>query len=181
MAVCLVIGFIAGYNVLLMNGHRDPQLHANVYVLYEGVNGKQEIGGGNIITNIAEATLRNFIGFGNATAGTAEIGTNQTKYIALGNATPAATLTKLTTECVNGTTGAFGRALGTVSAWQNGTDYAFNVTHTFTQNATETINCAALHWYGTAESDNNLFACASITQTQFASGDNCTIKDYASA
>jgi hypothetical protein len=150
--------------------HRDAQLHTNVFVIHEGINGKEMIPVGNVITDIGENTLRDFLGFGNAT-----IGTNQTKYIALGNASVAQTLTVLTTECVNGSTGAFGRALSTVSAWQNGTDYAFNVTHTFTQNVTETINAAALHWFGTASADNCMFACAAITQTAFASGDNCTI------
>lgn len=170
-----LIGFVAGYNVLYGGGHRDPSFSMNVFVIHEGINGKELIPTGNVITNIAERTIRNLLGFGNATAGTAEIGTNTTKYIALGNATPAATLTKLTTECVNGTTGAFGRALSTVTAWENGTDAAYNVTHTFTQNVTETINACGLHWDGTASGDNNLFACASITQTAFAASDNCTI------
>lgn len=174
LMITFLIGFVAGYNVLF-TGHQDPTFSMNVFVVHESVNGKEEIPTGNVITNIAEWTIRNFLAFGNATAGTAEIGTNQTKYIALGNATSAATLTQLTTECVNGTAGAFGRALSTVTAWVNGTDAAYNVTHTFTQNATETINACGLHWFGTASSDNNLFACAAITQTAFASGDNCTI------
>lgn len=153
--------------------HRDPELKANVYVIHESVNGKELIPVGNVITNIAEATIRNLLGFGNATTGTAEIGTNKTDYISLGNATAAATLTKITTECDNSS--AFGRAQGTVAAWANNTDNAYNVTKTFTANATVTIDTAGLNWFWSDGSDNNLFAVAAITQTAFAVNDNCTI------
>ena len=153
--------------------HHDPELKANVYVIHESVNGKELIPVGNVITNIAEATIRNLLGFGNATTGTAEIGTNKTDYISLGNATAAATLTKISTECDNSS--AFGRAQGTVAAWANGTDNAFNVTKTFTANATVTIDTAGLNWFSQDQSDNNLFAVAAITQTAFAVNDNCTI------
>lgn len=172
LLITFLVGFVTGYNVLYGDGHRDPQFSMNVFVIHESVNGVEEIPVGNVITNIAENELRDGLAFGNVSD---TLWGNQTKYIALGNVTPAATLTKLTTECVNGSAGAFGRALGTVAAWYNGTDYAFNVTHTFQQNATETINACGLHWDGTASGDNNLFACASITQTAFAASDNCTI------
>jgi len=150
--------------------HRDPELKANVYVIHESVNGKELIPVGNVITNIAETAVRNLLAFDNDTG---LDGTNMTDYISLGNATVAATLTKITTECDNSS--AFGRAQGTVVAWQNGTDSAYNVTKTFTANATVTIDTAGLNWFWSDGSDNNLFAVAAITQTAFAVNDNCTI------
>ena len=150
--------------------HRDPQVVANVFVIHEGINGVETIPAGNVITNIAEMGLRNLLAFDNDTW---LDGTNKTDYISLGNSTPAATLTKITDECDNSSD--FGRAQGTVAAWNNGTDYAYNVTKTFTANATVTIDTAGLNWFWSDGSDNNLFAVAAITQTAFAIGDNCTI------
>lgn len=168
LAVFLV-GFIAGYNILL-EGHRAPKVNANVYVLHESMNGKEVIPTGNVITNIAEIALRNLLAFDNDTG---LDGANVTDYISLGNSTVAATLTKITTECDNSS--AFGRAQGTVTSWYNGTDYAYNVTKTFMANATVTIDTAGLNWFWSDESDGNLFAVAAITQTAFAASDNCTI------
>lgn len=166
-SLLLVSAFLCGYG--LTNGfHRDPQVHANVFVIHESMSGKETIPVGNVITDIAENTLRDRLAFANST-----IGSNMTDYISLGNATVAATLTKITDECDNSS--AFGRAQGTVSAWYNGTDYAYNVTKTFMANATVTINTAGLNWFSTDQSDNNLFAVAAITQTAFAVNDNCTI------
>jgi hypothetical protein len=150
--------------------HRDPQFTANVWVLHEGVSGKEMLPAGNVITDIAETGLRNLLGFDNDTW---LDGTNKTDYISVGNCTPAAALTKITTECDNSS--AFGRAQGTVTAWANGTDAAYNVTKTFTANATVTIDSAGLNWFWSDGSDNNLFAVAAIAQTAFAVGDNCTI------
>ncbi len=154
--------------------HHDPEVHMNVFVITETAAGRNEMSGGNVITDIFETNLRNTYAFYNDTM--VPNATNMTKYISLGNCTPAQTLTLVTTECDNSS--AFGRALGTVAAWQNGTDAAFNVTKTFTANATVTINSAGLNWFSTQMSDNNLAAVAAITQTAFAIGDNCTIKGY---
>lgn len=151
--------------------HRDPQLRANVFVITETAAGRSEFVGGNVITNLWETNLRNTYAFYNDTL--VPNATNMTKYISVGNCTPAAALTKITTECDNSS--AFGRAQGTVTAWANGTDAAYNVTKTFTANATVTIDSAGLNWFWSDGSNNNLFAVAAITQTAFAIGDNCTI------
>lgn len=163
-----VSAFALGYS--FHNGlfHRDPQLQANVYVIHESVSGTEVIPVGNVITNLAENAVRDSLGFGNST-----LYTNKTDYISLGNATVAQTLTKVTDECDNASN--FARKQGTVSAWYNGTDYAYNVTATWTANATVTINTTGLNWFSTDQSDNNLFAVAAITETAFASSDNCTI------
>lgn len=169
LALTFIIGFVAGYNILL-EGHRSPRVNANVFILHESMNGKETIPVGNVITNIAEIGLRNLLAFDNDTG---LDGTNKTDYISLGNSTVAATLTKITTECDNSSN--FARTQGTVSAWYNGTDYAYNVTKTFTANATVTIDTAGLNWFWSDGSDNNLFAVAAIAQTAFAVSDNCTI------
>jgi hypothetical protein len=164
-------GFVAGYSGPSFYQHRNPQVVANVFVIVESVNGRTEIPTGNVMTDLFETNLRNTYGFYNDT--TLPNSTNMTKYISVGNCTPAQTLTKITTEAnENG----FSRAVGTVSTWQNGTDAAFNVTKTFTcATAAETINSAGLNWFATANTDGNLAAVAAITQTTFAVGDNCTI------
>ena len=145
---------------LLLYRHRDPQVKANLFILIERANGKETIEAGNVLTNDFENCARDAFGFGNAS-----ISTNQTKWISLSNdAAPAATWTKLTNEvAANG----FSRALGTVTAWLNGTDYAYNVTKTFTATGAQQLQCAGLNWNDTPQSDNNLAACASFTQTTF--------------
>jgi hypothetical protein len=148
--------------------HREPRLKANVYILAETMYGDFEIPTGNLITNIGERYCRNILGFDNETAN------NATKWISLSNvATPLVTWTVLTTEvAANG----FTRALGTVTSWNNGTDYAFNVTKKFTATGSQQLQTAGLNWCDTSASDNNLFAAAGFTQTTFATNDNCTIK-----
>ena len=151
--------------------HRDPQVSVNVFVITETAAGRSEFVGGNVITNLWETNLRNTYAFYNDTM--VPNATNMTKYISVGNCTPAATLTIITDEAAeNG----FTRAVGTVAAWQNGTDAAFNVSKTFTcATAAETIDSAGLNWFADSDSDLNLVAVAAITQTAFAVGDNCTI------
>ena len=154
--------------------HRDPRASVNVFVITETAAGRNEMASGNVITDLFETNLRNTYGFYNDTM--VPNATNMTKYISVGNCTPAQTLTKITTEATNN---GFARATGTVAAWQNGTDAALNVTKTFTAaTAATTIDSAGLNWYATSDSDNNLVAVAAITQTAFAIGDNCTIKGY---
>jgi hypothetical protein len=98
---------------------------------------------------------------------------NATQWISLSNVgTPLQTWTVLTTEVdANG----FDRQLGTVVAWTNAGDSAFNVTKTFTATGTQQLQTAGLNWNGQSLSDNNLFACAAFTQTTFNSGDTLTI------
>ena len=153
--------------ILKLPVHRSPRLKANVFILYETARGTWKGGSGNIITNIGERYARNVFGWDNVTA------FNATQWISLGNATAGAALTKLTTEA---TTLGFTRAANdTCVAWNNGTDYAYNVTNQFTASGTIRVDATGLQWSGTSDSDNNLFAVADITATTFENNDNCTI------
>jgi hypothetical protein len=167
-ALCLLCFALGGYTFtnISLDGHRSPQAKANVFMFKESARGYEEIATGNVITDIGETYIRNAIGFNNVT------GMDVTKYISLGNASVAQTLTKLTTEA---TTGGFTRATGTVDAWVNSGDSSYNVTKKFTASATMTINAAGLHWIATGDSSDNLFAAGAITQTTFNANDNCTI------
>lgn len=149
-------------------GHRDPQLKANVFYFFETAKGSYSGGSGNLITNIGERYVRNILGFQNA-SGTE----NATKWISLSNVgSPLVTWTELNTEV---TANGFGRALGTVTAWNNGTDYAYNVSKKFTATGTQQLQTAGLQWSGVASSDNNLFSADTFTQTTFEANDNLTI------
>jgi hypothetical protein len=170
MAVlCFGSGLAVQFEVL--NGHRSPQPKANLFVYKETSSGKELIGSGNVITDIAEAYTEWWMtgcGSANATARSAPM------WISLGNATVGQTLTKLTTEA---TTSGFERAAASASAQftYNG-DYARNFTKTFTASATITINAAGSHWVVTGDSDNNMYACGSLGGSQaFNAADNCTI------
>ena len=147
--------------------HRDPQWHTNVFVIYETTRGTHTENIGNVITNIGERYARNILGWDNQTSN------NATQWISLGNATAAAALTKLTTEAT--ATGFTRAANDSCVAWNNGTDYAYNVTNQFTATGTIRIDATGLHWNPTSDSDNNMFACADITATNFENNDNCTI------
>ena len=171
--ICLTVllSVLTTYNVVnppFQLGHRSPQAQVNVYVLKETPNGIEELVSGNVITDIGERYIRNILGFDNATSN------NATKWIALGNSTIDQTYTKLVTEA---TTTGFTRALGTVVAWVNSGDYAYNVTKKFTATGTIAINAASAQWNDSPNSDNNMFALASLGGTEsFQLNWNCTIK-----
>jgi len=129
------------------------------------MSGKTEFPVGNVITDIGERYVRNILGFDNETMDILD-------DISLGNSTIAQTKTILDTEA---TTLGFDREQGTVVSWMNGTDYAFNTSYKFTATGTIRINATGLHWNATDSVDNTMFALASITETTFASNDNCTI------
>jgi hypothetical protein len=125
---------------------------------------------GNLITDLGEDWIRDWVGLagaGNTTARSAAM------YISLSNdASPSASWTKLPNEvAANG----FTRAVGDVAEWDNSGDAAFNVTKTFTATGTQQLQCAGLNYLVTAESDNNLFAAAAFTQTTFNADDTLTI------
>jgi len=151
--------------------HRDPTMRANVYVTIQQRFGTRQINQrvGNLITDIGERYVRNILGWDNVT------NNNATQWISLSNdATPLDTWTELPGEVDN--TNGFGRAANdTCVAWMNGTDYAYNVTNTFQGTGTQQLQCAGLNWNGTLQSDENLFAAVSFTQTTFENGDNLTI------
>ena len=147
--------------------HQPTRWSANVFYHFETLGAGDIYGGsGNVITNIGERYARNILGFDNVTAN------NATEYISLGNATAGVALTKLTTEA---TTTGFDRATGSVVAWNNGTDHAYNITNQFTATGTIRVDATGLHWNPTDDSDDNMFSCADITATTFENNDNCTI------
>jgi len=169
VSLIAVLTFLGGYSIaqVSLKNHRDPTLRENVYIFKETPSGTELIGSGNVISDIGERYIRNILGFDNVTAN------NATKWISLGNSSVADTKTKLDTEA---TTTGFTRTLGTVTAWMNGTDYAYNVTKKFRATGDIQINCAGLQWSGTSDSDNNLFALASLGGAQdFENNWNCTI------
>ena len=155
-------------------GHRDPQFSSNVYFTFNDGTGMHEFESGNVITNIGETMVRNLLGFNNISSYA------PLQYISLGNGTIAAALTKLTVES---TANGFNRTQGTPVSWNNGTDSAFNVTVTFTVSGLGvgeyiSVQSAGLHWNETDESDNNMFACAYLTDStyhQFTNGSTCTV------
>jgi len=163
--ICFSLGYVVEHPAF---GHRDPKVQVNVFVFHETAEGVETLASGNVITNIGERYVRNILGFDN------ETNHNATKWISISNdGSPVATWTKLANEK---TADGFTRALGTVVAWQNGGDYAYNVTKKFTSTSdTIQLQCAGCQWSGTSDSDNNLFACAAFTQTTFNTNDNCTI------
>ena len=149
----------------LETSHKTAKV--NAFLFFETARGSWSGESGNLITNIGEQYVRNIIGFDNVT------NNNATKWISLSNVgSPLVTWTELDTEVnANG----FSRALGTVAAWANGTDFAYNVSNKFTASGSQQLQTAGLQWNDTPVSDNNLFAAATFTQTTFASGDNLTI------
>jgi hypothetical protein len=174
LLVTVIAGTALGYEFRTNPFHRDPTPTANVFYLFETGHGTWSGQAGNLITNLGDNYVRNAIGFANATgAGTV----NATQYISLSNdASPLVTWTVLPVEV---TANGFTRSLGTVSHWMNGTNYAYNVSKTFTATGTQQLQCAGLNWSPTLSGDpagGSLFACASFTsQATFNSGDNCTI------
>jgi hypothetical protein len=160
----LTIGFAFGYSINFYQ-HGRLKITANVYVFKESPEGIELILG-NTLTDWLERDVRNIIGFANGS-------TVAYKYITLGNSSIAQTKTILDTEA---TTSGFGRALGTVTAWESGTDFAFNVTKKFTATGTITINACGLQNSATPEADNTLGALASLGGSQtFLANWNCTI------
>lgn len=172
-SLCLVALLSFGVSYAFQNNwfnmnHRDPQVTVNVWVFRETPQGVEELVSGNVITDIGERYVRNILGFDNVT------NHNATKWIALGNSTIDQTKTKLDTEA---TTMGFTRTLGTVDAWVNSGDYAYNVTKKFTATGNIAVNAASLQWSGVSNSDNNMFALASLGGTQsFQNSWNCTIR-----
>lgn len=154
----------------VLHVHQDPKLEGNVYALYEGLSSSYYIpstSSGNLVTDIYEHYLRDLQGFDNVTD------RNVTAWISLSNdATPLVTWTKLPNEV---TANGFDRKLGTVTAWMNGTDHAYNVTYKFTATGSQQLQCAGSNWNGTDDSDNNLAAAATFAQTTFGIGENLTI------
>lgn len=168
ITITFLCASVVGYALHSSSLQRRPKLRVNVYMLHESVSGKHLEKSGNLITDIGERYVRNILGFDNVTDH------NATKWISLSNdATPLVTWTKLPNEIT--TDNGFRRALATMTTWMNGTDYAYNASNKFTATGTQQLQCAGANWNPTRDSDNNLFAAATFSQTTFNSGDNCTI------
>jgi len=172
LILCCVIAFSSGYVIQNVSISKPTgHLVGNIFVTIEEPMGIHDfLNPHNLITNIGD----NQTGIRVSTNGTYV----EARWISLGNATPAYTLTKLTTEAT--TLGAT-RKLGTFVAYltsgsaPTGGNYAFNITAKFYFTGDITLNCAGAQWSATSGSDNNLYACASITQTAFHNLWNMTI------
>lgn len=164
LAGSFCVGFLFAPN---FSPHKNPQIQWNVYAFSDGILIGEAAG--NLITDIGEAWLRDWAGSsaGNTTS------RDGARYISLTNTgSPAADWTKLNSEV---TANGFDRNEGTVTWWTNSGDAAFNVTKTFTATGTQQLQTAGLNWVATDDSDNNLFAAATFTQTTFNAGDTLTI------
>lgn len=122
----------------------------------------------NVKTLIADRYERNILGFNNVTDH------NATKWMSLGNCTPANTLTVITTEA---TTGNLSRRLShSIVSWMNGTHRAVNFTCEWTGTLNYvSVDSIGLHWNPTG--DLNLYAvayCTDGTYQQFGVGSKAT-------
>jgi hypothetical protein len=167
-------GFNETFNLFLkaLQSQFNTQLNENSKTTYNLWVAKQNSSGlfvladeHNTITDIGERFERDRDGFGNASG--------MIKYISWGNATPSASLTQLTTEA---TTAGFTRAAGTVTDYHNGNDYGWNVTISIAVTDTINLDAVGCHWVITSDSDGNLYACGSITQTTCTNGDTVILK-----
>lgn len=138
----------------------------NVIVFAERQVGNDVVVGywsvGNLLTNIAENETRTRMA---ANASYVNVG-----WISLGNATPAVTLTQLTTQ--------YTRETATINTpFTYGSHSSFNITKKYTFTETVWLNAAGAHWAYTG--DNNLYACAYLqtggASLEWNSGDNVTI------
>jgi len=140
----------------------DPEGHVSVKAFRDGVQ-FYEYDDHNLVTTIGSKHVRDFLGFANQTNAAVE-------NIALSNdASPAAAWTKLPGEI---TTLALDRAAGTAST-VNAT--AFQVTYTWTASGAQSIQATGLHWSVTDDSDNNLFAAASISSVSLQANDQLQV------
>jgi hypothetical protein len=129
---CTTFGYYLGAGYIVVWSHKDPHVQANLYVhiaeaewvngIYEGCH-TYDYAHENLGTTLGEQYFRDVLLLGNVSD------YNITSVIAVGNATVAASLTKLTTEA---TTNGFGRDNATIVAWMNGTHHAVNYTLTLT-------------------------------------------------
>ena len=124
----------------------------------------------NIVVTIGLKYLRNVLGFANASWAT----TNQTVYISVSNdASPSASWTKLPNEITGSGLARSGPDSGYPQVI-NAT--AYKTMTTFTASAEVTVQCSGLHWSPTSNSDGNLFAANTFTQTTLYANDQLKIE-----
>lgn len=160
--LCLSLS-LTGFGIAL-NAYRNPQYSItkdNVYIIAETQSGKGVFASHNVITNIGENHTRYF----HSANTTSE---NGVIWISIGNASASSSLTQLTSQYGS-------RFLGDITNWENGGDYAYNITATHQFTETQCVNAAGAHWSNTG--DGNLYAVANFAggAVTFNSGDNITI------
>lgn len=168
----LIIGILMTFTIGVYTGRQqsslqgtagaDPEGHVSVVALRDGVI-FYEYEDHNLITTIGSKHVRNFLGFANQTNAAIE-------NIALSNdGAPSAAWTKLPGEI---TLLNLNRSAGVASV-VNAT--AFQVTFTWTASGGQSIQCTGLHWDATDDSDNNLFAAASISSVSLQANDQLQV------
>jgi len=163
LTLIAVLAFSIGYLTNPLIQHFDPKVNVELYIS-ENAGPSVLMYSGNLITDIGEYFI------GNCTIG---LDSNATWAISLSNVgSPLAAWTELDTEvAANG----FNRTAAQEVRWTNGGDWAINFTYTFTASGSQQLQTAGLQWDATEESDNNLLAAATFTQTTFESADTLTV------
>ena len=171
LTAIFILGLTIGLSVNLILQHADPKV--NVYMTVtkgESSGAVATLSSGNLITDLGEMYIRDNVASDGVTFTNETIATWSISLSNVGS--PLAAWTELDTEvAANG----FSRAAGTVAGWSYSGDKAFNVTKTFTASGSQQLQTAGLQWDDTGESDNNLFAAATFTQTTFENSDTLTI------
>ena len=145
---------------------RELRIKCRVIMIRQTMEGIFTTGQDNTAMDIGEQYARNILGFNNVT------NHNATKFISLGNATIAQTLTKLTQEV---TTVGGERAEANPTAHNFGGDYIVNYTKEFTFTGDVYFDSTGLHWNPTGDSDNNMYACVAIDAYTWHNAEKCTI------
>jgi hypothetical protein len=169
LATVIFLSFSSGYVAYQYDvQHRPARAKSNIFVFRETPSGRDLIASGNTITDIGENYARDVLSFDNVTSN------NATHWISLGNSSVASTKTKLDTEATNN--GFERKVADSEVGWIYSGDYAVNYTVLFTATAQMYVNSAGLQWSGVSNSDNNLYALASLGGSQeFEATWNCTI------
>lgn len=124
----------------------------------------------NLITDIGKKHARNLFSSLNSTIINAD---NRTVSLALSNdATPLASWTKLPNEVTGSGLDRKGPTEVTITIL-NAT--AYKTEYTWTASAAVTVQCTGVHWYSLDNSDNNLYAAGTFTQTTLGISDTIKI------
>ena len=159
----LSVGIFVGRQQASMYGEAgaDPSGHVSVKAYRDGEL-FYEYEDHNLITTIGSTRIKNILGWDNQTGATI--------YLSLSNdATPLVSWTKLPGEI---TANGLDRMTGTPSG-VNAT--AYQVTYQWTATAAQSVQCTGLHWVVTDDSDNNLFAAASISSVSLQANDMLSV------
>ena len=161
--LALSAGIFVGRQQTSMYGEAgaDPSGHVSVKAYRDGEL-FYEYEDHNLITTIGSTRIKNILGWDNQTGATI--------YLSLSNdATPLVSWTKLPGEItVNGLDRMTGAPSGV-----NAT--AYQVTYQWTATAAQSVQCTGLHWVVTDDSDNNLFAAASISSVSLQANDKLDV------